>query len=397
MANDKQVLDAYSQVVQERNRLRACLKKAGLQAFLFSGTDEEVAQHLGNVARAALLHEKGLQRRIMELEKALGPGKGFTSMPYLHCAVCGRNWIAQHKNELVKECCPFCGLRKANEKLDAIEEDGTAEHNAAIQARMELAKAREAENLAKASVSAYKVSLEQEQAEVVELRRVLEASRQECSRLRVEKRELQDTLNGALADYHQANVKLQAAERSNLAHEKGIPQGPEKQPACGICVHLGKLKALEDTIYGMAVGPEEQARKIDCAQWAKTRLVHVEHFNDMVTRLEGLSQQIAEGYERGLAALRRAMVSCASHLKVAVCKSDWQMVMQAVSGLMKEGLHGGTASGNGEPAPVAADPGGAAGVHFGGGPYVEGPVQVQGAAQGAIQAEAGAFKSLDGC
>ena len=45
-----------------------------------------------------------------------------------------------------------------------------------------------------------------------------------------------------------------------------------------------EIERLKDGIYSMCAGFEDQARKLDPVQWLKTRLVHAEHYNNMVTR-----------------------------------------------------------------------------------------------------------------
>ena len=43
-----------------------------------------------------------------------------------------------------------------------------------------------------------------------------------------------------------------------------------------------EISRLVDGIYSMCVGFEDQARKMDAVTWLKTRLIHVEKFNETV-------------------------------------------------------------------------------------------------------------------
>jgi len=59
-----------------------------------------------------------------------------------------------------------------------------------------------------------------------------------------------------------------------------------------------EVERIKDGIYAMSVGPEEQARTIDPTQWIKTRLVHVEHFNEALTQEKIKTEKLRDEFDK---------------------------------------------------------------------------------------------------
>lgn len=57
---------AFTDLIAENERLRECMKQAGLECFMSEGTPEQISEHMQSIARSHIEYQKQLEEELLD-------------------------------------------------------------------------------------------------------------------------------------------------------------------------------------------------------------------------------------------------------------------------------------------------------------------------------------------